>query len=254
MQLISETVADDVRQSSFFVGDITGVIWSPCYLDAPPTGTQRVILIGHGGGQNKQAPGVVARAKRFTSCGFTLVAIDAPGHGERPKTEDDERSMTAIRQTMESGEPVEPLINAYNALLTKRAVPEWKAVLDDLLALDGYNPAAPVGYWGVALGCAIGVALVAAEPRIVAAVVSLIGDEASQAIAAQVTIPVQMMLQWDDELVSREAGLAVFDAFASTEKSLHANSGRHLDLPRFEVESAERFFMRHLVGNRAGAS
>jgi hypothetical protein len=44
----------------------------------------------------------------------------------------------------------------------------------------------------------------------------------------------------------------LFDAFASKEKTLHANAGTHKDLPRFEADSAVRFFARHL--GRAGAS
>ncbi len=54
-------------------------------------------------------------------------------------------------------------------------------------------------------------------------------------------------MQWDDEHIPREAGLALFDAFASKEKSLHVNSGKHKELPRFEADSAVRFFARHLV-------
>jgi hypothetical protein len=52
----------------------------------------------------------------------------------------------------------------------------------------------------------------------------------------------------DDELVPRESGLALFDAFTSREKTLHANAGRHMAVPRFEVDSSERFFARHLAG------
>jgi hypothetical protein len=44
----------------------------------------------------------------------------------------------------------------------------------------------------------------------------------------------------------RAEGLALFDAFASQEKTLHANSGRHTEVPRFEVDSSLRFFCRHL--------
>ncbi|MGH3195835.1 MAG: hypothetical protein ACRDNT_07855 [Streptosporangiaceae bacterium] len=65
--------------------------------------------------------------------------------------------------------------------------------------------------------------------------------------ATQVTVPVEFLLQWDDELVPRDSGLALFDALGSREKTLHANSGRHTVVPRFEVESAERFLLRHLV-------
>ena len=38
-------------------------------------------------------------------------------------------------------------------------------------------------------------------------------------------------MQWDDEHIPREAGLALFDAFASKEKTLHANAGKHEELP-----------------------
>ncbi len=66
--------------------------------------------------------------------------------------------------------------------------------------------------------------------------------------AARVTIPVEFLLQWDDEVVPRGSGLALFDALASAEKTLHVNPGRHAEVPRFEVESSLLFFSRHLGG------
>ena len=113
--------------------------------------------------------------------------------------------------------------------------------------LDG-----PVGFWGVSMGSATGVPLAAAEPRITAAVFGLAGHETLAAAAARVTIPVQFLLQWDDELVPRASGLALFDAFASRDKSLHANPGRHADMPMFEVESSLRFLGRHLCPGDGG--
>jgi hypothetical protein len=64
--------------------------------------------------------------------------------------------------------------------------------------------------------------------------------------AGQVTVPVEFLLQWDDELVPRDSGLALFDAFGSAEKTLHANPGRHVGVPAFELDSSARFFARHL--------
>jgi len=52
--------------------------------------------------------------------------------------------------------------------------------------------------------------------------------------------------------VPRESGLALFDAFASREKSLHANPGRHGDVPMFEVESSLRFLGRNLSPGDGG--
>jgi hypothetical protein len=67
------------------------------------------------------------------------------------------------------------------------------------------------------------------------------------------TVPVEFLLQWDDELVPRYPGLALFGAFASREKAPHANPGRHTGVPAFEVDSSERFFARHLRGGSASA-
>ena len=47
-------------------------------------------------------------------------------------------------------------------------------------------------------------------------------------------------------MVSRNQSLALFDALASTEKTLHANPGKHEDVPSFEADSSLRFFARHL--------
>jgi hypothetical protein len=53
-------------------------------------------------------------------------------------------------------------------------------------------------------------------------------------------------VQWDDERVPRAQSLALFDALASAEKTLHANPGRHGEIPAFELDSTLRFFARHL--------
>jgi dienelactone hydrolase len=219
------------------------VLWSPAHI----TRTRPLVLLAHGGGQHKKAPGMLARADRYvTACGFAVAAIDAPGHGDRPRTEQDERIMADIRERMAAGEPIGPEISRDNAGRAARAVPEWQATLDALQDLDCVGTGGRVGFWGVSLGSAIGVPLVAAEPRITAAVLGLAGHETLAEAAARITVPVEFLLQWDDELIPRDSGLALFDAFASREKTLHANSGRHMDLPRFELDTSARFFARHL--------
>jgi hypothetical protein len=90
------------------------------------------VLLGHGGDQHKKAPGLAARAHRYvTACGFA-VAANAPGHGDRPRTEQEERFVTDIRQRMAAGEPVGPEIARNNTELAARAVPEWQATPDAL--------------------------------------------------------------------------------------------------------------------------
>jgi hypothetical protein len=109
-----------------------------------------------------------------------------------------------------------------------------------------FRRAGPVGYWGVSLGCVTGVPFVAAEPRVRAAVLGLGGAEVSAEAAGRITVPVEFLLQWDDERVPLIQGLALFGALASAEKTLHANPGGHGEVPAFETDSALRFFARHL--------
>jgi pimeloyl-ACP methyl ester carboxylesterase len=251
MRFISQTTSNGVSERLFTLDDITGVLWSP--VDA--TGSRPLVLLGHGGGQHKKAPGLVARAHRYvTTHGFAVAAIDAPAHGDRPKTEQDERFSADLRQRMAAGQPIGQQVAHHNAEHAARAVPEWQATLDGLQELDYIGTGGPVGFWGVSLGSAIGVPLAAAEPRITAAVFGLVGHDTLADAAARVTVPVEFLLQWDDELVPRDSALALFDAFASRDKTLHANPGRHTGVPAFELDSSERFITRHLVQGRARAA
>ena len=242
MEFTAETSSDGVRERTFTLGEVAGVLWSRA------SGSDRapVVLMGHGGGQHKKAPGVLARARHFvTACGFTVAAIDAPGHGDRPCTAADEQQIAALRQAQAANEPTGPIVVRYNCALAERAVPEWRMTLDALQELPEIGRG-PVGYWGLALGTAIGVPLAAVEPRITAAVFGLLGHESLTGAAGEATVPLQFLLQWDDEHVSRQSGLALFDAFGSAEKTLHANPGGHRQVPAFELNSASRFFIRHL--------
>lgn len=243
MRFTSETSSDGVSERLFFLDEIPGVLWTP----EGAAGTRPLILMGHGGGQHKKAPGILARARRFVvECDFAVVAVDVPGHGDRPKDEEYHRIATENQARVEAGEELAPLIADFQALVARQTVPEWQAVLSAVHQLEHVG-AGPVGYWGVSLGCGLGVPFVAAEPRVRAAVLGLGGALASAEAAARITIPVEFLMQWDDERVPRTQSLALFDAFSSAEKTLHANSGKHAEIPIFELDSTVRFFSRHLA-------
>lgn len=241
LQFTAESSASGMVERDFTVGDVPGVLWSPGPDRAP------LVLMGHGGGNHKKHPAMAGRARRLvTGCGFHVAVIDAPGHGDRARSAHDEQEIAELFRARAAGEPEGPTVVRYNAHLAELAVPEWQATLDALQGLPEIGTGGPVGYFGLNLGTAIGVPLVAADPRITAAVFGQHWPDALAETAKQITVPIEFALQWDDEHISREAGLALFDAFASKEKTLHANAGRHKDLPRFEVDSAVRFFARHL--------
>ena len=187
--------------------------------------------------------------------GYSAVALDAPGHGERitdPETA--ERRRRAIQARIAAGEgarglALDPAEAKEWVERTTKGIAEWHALLD---SLDEEGEGPRYGYWGVSMGTAIGLPFVASEPRISAAVLGLAGlgnrpgaGRFEQA-ARGLTIPVLLVLQWNDELVGQKSGLALFDALGSAEKTLHVNPGGHVQIPLFERDAYEAFFLRHL--------
>jgi dienelactone hydrolase len=251
MKFTSESTEMGVCERGFEIevaGEkVPGIIWAP----EGAKGQRPLLLQGHGGTQHKRTEGVLSRARSLARHrGYAVVAIDAPGHGDRTTPEQQAAAQAAIAERMRNREQTRPP-EEMRAMAERslKAVPEWKATLDAVQKLD-YVGNGPVGYWGVSMGTAIGVPLLASEPRIKAAVLGLAGlrpgSEDMEKAAHSITIPLLFVFQWHDQLVSREAGLALFDAFASREKTMHINPGGHTGIPAFERESYESFYLRHL--------
>ena len=119
MQFTSETSSNGVIERSFILDEITGVLWSPASasVGAP------LLLLGHAGGMHKKAPGLVASALHCaTNFGFTVVAIDAPGHGDRPRNRQDQQWAETIHQARAAGQPIASIVIDYNMSLAETAV------------------------------------------------------------------------------------------------------------------------------------
>lgn len=238
------TSADGVVEREFLVGEVPGLLWTAASTDdrAP------LVLMAHSGGLSKRSPGITARARHYVvEYGFHVAAIDAPGHGDRPRNRQDQQWVADLMNARDHNEPIGPIIAEYNGSLAERAVPEWQATLDALQALPEIGHA-PVGFGGMTLGTATGLMLMAVEPRVSAA--SLGGVFVYDALleaATRVTAPIELLLPWDDEEIARQPGLELFDRIGSTSKMLHAHTGRHSQVPWSEVDSSARFFVRHLV-------
>ena len=245
MQFTSRTSLNGVLERSFTLGDIPGVLWSPVSSSAPAP----LVLMGHPGGLHKAAQGLVPRAIQLVSTqGFHVAAIDAPGHGDRPRSAEDARWVDELFRARAAGEPLGPIVSAFNGSIAERAVPEWRTTLDALQALPEIDAGSPVGYSGMTLATEIGMRLVAVEPRIGAAVLgSGYAFEPLLEAARLVTVPVLYLLPWDDLEIDRESGLALFDALGSPDKVMHVTPGPHQRVPWIETEDAARFFARHLL-------
>ncbi len=244
MQFTSEQRLDDgVLEREFTLGEIPGVLWTPASASA--SAPAPLILGGHPGGLHKMHPRLVARAQHSAAEGFASATIKLPGSGDRPRSAAAEQARADLRRVLEAVEPVDDeIVDRLVLPLVEKAVPEWRAALDAVLSLPEIG--GPVGYAGGVI--AIGIRLAVVEPRISAALL-FAGSFVPRTMfeeARQVTIPLQVLLQWDDEGNDRQLALDVFDAFGSKEKTLHANMGGHTGVPQFEIGAGARFFARHL--------
>ena len=241
MRFTSEQRLDDgVLEREFTLGEIPGILWTPGSATAPVP----LILLGQPGGLHTMYPRLVNRARHSAAQGFAAATIELPGSGDRPRLAAAEEARVDLRRALEAGEPVEEIVDRLVLPLVEKAVPEWRSVLDALLSLPEID--GPVGYAGGLIS--IGIRLAVVEPRIVAAVL-FAGSFVPRTMfeeARQISIPLQVLLQWDDEGNDRQMALDLFDAFGSTEKTLHANMGGHAGVPPFEADDGNRFFARHL--------
>jgi dienelactone hydrolase len=243
VRITDESVTDGVREQLFVLGKIPGALWTP----ADAVGPRPLVLVGHGGGQHRKGWEVTSRAIPFVQqCGYAVAAIDAPGTGDRPEHPEVRRLVAISTEREAAGLPPGPERRALYDVVGDELVPDWRTTIDALQQLAVVGPDGPVGYYGLSAAGETGFRLVAAEPRISAAVLGLIGAEWLAEPASRITVPVELVLQWDDEGNPRDQVMALFDALGSTEKTLHANPGGHFRVPSFEIDSSIRFFTRHL--------
>ena len=242
MQITSEHRLDDgVLERRFTVGVVPGILWTPPPSAAPVP----LVLLGHPGGLDAMYPRLLARARRSAAGGFASAALELPGTGDRPPVPVLQQARADLRRMLEAGEPLaDDVVDRLVLPLVEPAVPECRAALDALLALPGID--GPVGWSGGVT--ALGIRLALAEPRVVAAGL-FAGSVVPRAVVEEarlLTIPLHVLLQWDDEANDRQAALDLFDALGSSEKSLHVSMGGHTGVPEAAGECAARFFERHL--------
>lgn len=259
MNFKKEKVVDGVVQRDFDI-EVAGetvpcVIWAPQAAEGP----RPLILMGHGGSQHKKTESLRLRAGNYArQLGWATLAIDAPGHGDRISRQQaaDLQAQIGARVRGESNAPA--MDSGILKLMTERAqvaVAEWKAALSAVQTIDFVGNHDQIGYWGVSMGTAFGVPFLAAEPRVKCAVLGLAGLRPGatefEVAARHITIPIQFVFQWDDAVATRENGIALFNALGSTHKTMHINPGGHMDIPAWETDAWQAFFLHYIKSKNA---
>jgi hypothetical protein len=234
MHLTSEQILDGgITEREFTLGDFSGILWTP--VGASSSTPVPLILLGQPGGFGirRMYPRLLARALSAAAQGFASVCIELPGAGNRAPLPGVEQARADLTRAISAGD--RPGADVVDRLILPLVELLNRPEIGDKVGLSG----------GV---IAIGTRLAAIDSRIAAAALfagSYVPRTTIQE-ARQITIPLHVLLQWDDEGNDRGMALDLFDAFASTEKTLCANMGGHTGVPQFAGEEAARFFARHL--------
>lgn len=216
---------------------VTGAVWTPDDI-----ASDVLICFGHGAsGDRYQAP-ISYLANRLSKQGYVCLAMDGPVHGLRKSVAD---SGVAVRAELDRQAVVDDMVRDWN--LSVSCIESELRITADRLA-----------YFGLSMGTIFGIPFLASRelngksPS--AAVLGIAGTEGAAnqfsgrllADSRSIRCPLLFLMQLEDELFSREGCLALFDAFGSSDKRLHANPGRHPEIPGEEVEFGADFVLKYL--------
>jgi dienelactone hydrolase len=216
---------------------VPAVLWT----SVDPPGPVPLVLLGHGASGHKGVGYVTDLARALVRLDMAAVAVDGPVHGDRRS----DRGRNAQLVFLE-------FCQAWSSCptMTDEMVGDLTGVLDALIATGEFDEAR-VGWWGLSMGTILGLPFVAAEPRISAAVLGLMGLTGPTRArivedAPRVRCPTLFVVQWDDELFGREACLELFDALGSADKRMHVHPGRHGSVPPEAFQASEAFLANRL--------
>ena len=242
VHVLDDRADDGVRQRRFDVRrgarTVPGILWTP----TDPAPGRPLVLIGHGASGHKRTEYVSSLGRALVRRDMAAAAIDGPVHGDRRADGGDNSELTFLE-----------FCQAWSSHpdMTDEMVGDWVATLDALVDLEDLA-GSPVGWWGVSMGTIIGLPFVAAEPRVAAAVLGLMGltgptRDRIAADAPKLRCPVLFLVQWDDELFGRAEAAALFDAIGSDDKRMHVHPGRHGALPPEAFRTSELFLAERLA-------
>ncbi|MDB5803800.1 MAG: alpha/beta hydrolase [Betaproteobacteria bacterium] len=240
MDWITDAVTEDsIIRREFTVEcagrKVPGVLWTPAGVSA----RLPLLLAGHGGSGHKTSQLVLDFARPLVRQGCAVTALDGPVHGARRAVFADG---LAVRDEFlalwRAGGSVDPM------------VADWRAAIDVLCELPEIDANA-IGWYGVSMGTAYGLPLLAAEPRIRAAVLGMWGlsypNSGRLALDAPlVQCPLLFQQKWDDEIFTRDSQIELFDRLGAPDKRLKVYMGDHKNPEGEQLDDIFAFLLKRL--------
>ncbi|HEY9279540.1 MAG TPA: alpha/beta hydrolase [Eoetvoesiella sp.] len=237
---LNTTATTGIRQIKFLSTRqnrrIPGLLWLP---QLPIRSGFPLVLVQHGGSGHKADDSTQELVAELTSHGFAVAAIDGPIHGERrhhplPKAE----RLQAFLDYWGTNPHLEDFVQ------------DWLCVIESLVTHPEIAPCR-LGWYGVSMGTAYGLPVVARSPHIKTAVLGkwsadYINSKHLLAEAPAVSCNTLFVQHWDDEIFDRNGTLAIFDAIGTTQKQLHVYTGGHFGRSAVELEACIAHFSRCL--------
>ena len=218
----------------------------PVCLWLPPSSTTStdqkfpLVLVGHGGSGHKKSQLVLDIVDALVDQEqIAVMAIDGPVHGDRRAVFNDGVEVRQeFRDLWQTGNSIDTMLQ------------DWQAALDKALQHPQID-AAKIAWYGISMGTAYGLPLVAVDSRIKAAALGMWGtcrtpNERLIADAQKTTLPVLFQTKSEDAIFTKEGQQALFDAIQSTQKELRTYLGGHTDPKDEQFSEIIQFLVHHL--------
>lgn len=205
-----------------------------------PQGTaQAIVLVGHGGSQHRRGDYVTALVRAVQQrCPAYVAALDGPVHGDRLVGGADDTRNGFIRQWVSDDGGIPAMVD------------DWKQALAAVRQLAGWD--VPIGYYGVSMGTAYGIPLLAAEPAIGAAALGMweadVGGKGHLlALAPAVQCAVQFLHRQSDPFFTQNGAQHLFDLLGTSDKHFVTMAGLHEESAD-QIDAAAAFLVSRLIG------
>jgi dienelactone hydrolase len=199
-----------------------------------------VVLVGHGGSGHRKSQLVLDIVRDLVlEFQIAVVAIDGPVHGDRRSTFlDGPVVRQEFREIWATGLSIDPMVE------------DWMSCIDYLNQFPEID-LNRIGWYGISMGTAYGIPLIAADSRIKAASLGMWGTcrpptERLVSDAKKIAIPVFFQVKENDEIFTQHGQEDLYANIASKEKVYKTYPGGHTDPKDEQLSEIIQFLSQHL--------